>query len=90
MASGPNSATSPVSGAQGPSTTFDRYAHACCLLNSAAVIMLPAGPASADVRGMIVDALITVTVLKAPRGRQPGGGYFNPDYVRIEWKAGQP
>jgi len=43
---------------------------------------------SADVRGRIIDALMTVTVLKAPRGRQPGGGYFNPDYVRIEWKAG--
>jgi len=44
---------------------------------------------SADVRGRIIDALMTVTVLKAPRGRQPGGGYFNPDYVRIEWKAGE-
>ena len=44
---------------------------------------------SADVRGRIIDALMTVTVLKAPRGRQPGGGYFNPEFVRIEWKAGQ-
>ncbi len=41
---------------------------------------------SADVRGRIIDALMTVTVLKAPRGRQPDGGYFNPDYIRIEWK----
>ncbi len=42
---------------------------------------------SADVRGRIIDALMTVTVLKAPRGRQPNGGYFNPDYIRIEWKG---
>ena len=44
---------------------------------------------SADVQGRIIDALMTVTVLKAPRGRQPDGGYFNPDYIRIDWK-GQP
>jgi site-specific DNA recombinase len=37
-------------------------------------------------RKAVVRALMTVTLLKAPRGRQPGGGYFNPDYVRIEWK----
>ena len=32
---------------------------------------------------------MTVTVLKAPRGRQPSGAYFNPAYVKIEWKTGQ-
>ena len=42
---------------------------------------------SADIRGKIIDVLMTVTVLKAPRGRQPGGGYFNPEFVRIEWKS---
>ena len=41
---------------------------------------------SADVRGRIIDALMTVTVLKAPRGRQPDGAYFNPGYIRLEWK----
>lgn len=31
----------------------------------------------------IVDALMTVTLLKAPRGRRPGGVYFDPQYVQI-------
>jgi len=44
---------------------------------------------SADVRGRIIDALMTVTVLKAPRGRQPSGAYFNPAYIKIAWR-GQP
>ena len=44
---------------------------------------------SADIRGKIIDGLMTVTVLKAPRGRQPGGGYFNPEFVRVEWKVGE-
>lgn len=34
----------------------------------------------------VLDALLTVTVLPAPRGRQRGGGYFDPDSVRIEPK----
>ncbi|OZC98924.1 recombinase [Rhodococcus sp. 06-221-2] len=42
---------------------------------------------SADVRGKVIDALMTVTLLPAPRGRQPGGGYFNPEYVEIDWKT---
>lgn len=42
---------------------------------------------SADVRGKIIDALMTVTILPAPRGRRPGGGYFDPEYVRIAWRS---
>ncbi|UUE27509.1 recombinase family protein [Rhodococcus qingshengii] len=42
---------------------------------------------SVDVKGKVIDVLMTVTVLPSGRGRQPGGSYFNPDYVRIEWKA---
>jgi site-specific DNA recombinase len=38
-------------------------------------------------RKAVIRALMTVTLLKAPRGRQPDGSYFNPDYVKIEWKA---
>ena len=40
-----------------------------------------------DVRGKVIDALMTVTVLPSPRGRKPGGGYFDPNYIGIEWKA---
>ncbi|MDQ4490710.1 recombinase family protein [Sinomonas sp. ASV486] len=40
-------------------------------------------------RGMI-DALATVTIEPAPRGRPkghiPGNPYFNPDYIRVDWK----
>jgi DNA invertase Pin-like site-specific DNA recombinase len=45
-----------------------------------------------DKKRAIVDALMTVTLLPAPRGRpagfQPGvtQSYFNPDAVRIDWK----
>lgn len=40
---------------------------------------------SPALRGQIVDALVTVTVLPIPnKDRGPQG--FNPDYVRIEWK----
>jgi DNA invertase Pin-like site-specific DNA recombinase len=41
------------------------------------------GPA---VRGKVIDALMTVTVLPAARGRKPGGAYFDPETVRIDWK----
>ncbi|MFP8960051.1 recombinase family protein [Streptomyces nanhaiensis] len=34
----------------------------------------------------VLDALMTVTVLPAPRGRRPGGSYFDPGAVRIDWK----
>ena len=41
-----------------------------------------------DVRGKVIDALMTVTVLPAVgRGRRPGGVYFDPNYIGIEWKA---
>jgi DNA invertase Pin-like site-specific DNA recombinase len=32
----------------------------------------------------IVDTLVVVTVHPQPRGRQPGGGYFNPDYIDVQ------
>lgn len=38
-------------------------------------------------RRAIVDALMTVTILRAPSGRSRDGLYFDPEYVRIEWKA---
>jgi len=28
-----------------------------------------------------------VTVLPAPRGRRPDGGYFDPETVRLAWKG---
>jgi len=34
----------------------------------------------------VIAHLMTVTVLPAGRGRAPGGGYWNPDAVRIDWK----
>lgn len=38
-------------------------------------------------RKAIVDALMTVTLLKDHRrGRKPGGGYFDPELVQITWK----
>lgn len=37
-------------------------------------------------RKAVVDTLMVVTLLPAPRGRRPGGGYFDPDSVRIEWR----
>lgn len=45
------------------------------------------GGLSVDVQAKVVDVLMTVTILPSPRGRQPGGDYFNPEYIRIEWKA---
>lgn len=42
---------------------------------------------SVDVRSKVVDALITVTIEKSGSGRQPGGAYFNPEHIRIEWKS---
>ncbi|WP_433665599.1 hypothetical protein ACQPW1_07905 [Nocardia sp. CA-128927] len=41
---------------------------------------------SPDVRGKIVDALMTVTILPASRGRKIGGKYFDPRFITIEWK----
>lgn len=34
-----------------------------------------------------IDWAMTVTVLPAKVGRQPGGAYWDPDAVRIEWKV---
>lgn len=34
----------------------------------------------------VVDYLVTVVVLPARRGRLPGGGYWDPEAVRLEWK----
>lgn len=39
---------------------------------------------SPAIRGQIVDALVTVTVLPIPSDRKGPG--FNPEFVRIEWK----
>ncbi|MCM6776440.1 recombinase family protein [Nocardia sp. CDC159] len=41
---------------------------------------------SADVKGKVIDALMTVTILPSPRGRKPGGRYFDPACIQIEWK----
>lgn len=38
---------------------------------------------SADMRGKIVDELMTVTVMPAPRGVK----VFNPELIRIDWKT---
>ncbi len=43
--------------------------------------------ASVSRRKAVIDALMTVTLLPAPRGRRSGGHYFEPESVRIEWKA---
>lgn len=38
----------------------------------------------------ILDALLTVTVLPAPRGRRPDGGYFDPRTVSLTWRTDAP
>lgn len=44
-----------------------------------------------DRRRAVIDALMTVVVKRAPRGRpkgwRPGESYFDPTGVRIEWKV---
>jgi len=37
-------------------------------------------------RRAVVAYLMTVTMLPARKGRQPGGGYWDPASVRIDWK----
>ncbi|MGC5400227.1 recombinase family protein [Streptomyces sp. DT20] len=37
-------------------------------------------------RRAAVAYLVTVTILPARTGRQPGGGYWDPESIRIEWK----
>ena len=41
------------------------------------------GAASPDIKGKIVDELMVVTVMPAPRGVKT----FNPELIRIEWKT---
>ena len=38
-------------------------------------------------RGKVISAMMSVVVLPATRGRKPGGAYFDPDSVRIDWKS---
>jgi site-specific DNA recombinase len=40
-----------------------------------------------DVRGKVIDALMTVTVLPAVHGRKAGGGYFDPRFIQIDWRT---
>lgn len=42
--------------------------------------------ASITRRKAVINTLVTVTLLPAPRGRRSGGHYFDPDFVRIDWK----
>ncbi|MEU0157917.1 recombinase family protein [Streptomyces sp. NPDC006261] len=37
-------------------------------------------------RRAVLAYVMTVTILPARKGRQPGGGYWDPDSLRIEWK----
>lgn len=45
-----------------------------------------------DRKTAVVDTLVTVTILPAPKGRpkgwQPGESYFRPETVAIDWKGG--
>lgn len=34
----------------------------------------------------VVAYLMTVTILPSRKGRQPGGGYWDPNSIRIDWK----
>ena len=49
-----------------------------------AAVWASCGP---TVRGRLISALMIFTVLPAPRGRKPGGAYFDPSSVRIDWKT---
>ncbi|SIL91589.1 recombinase [Mycobacteroides abscessus subsp. abscessus] len=40
-----------------------------------------------DIRGRIIDTLMTVTILPIGRGRQPDGSYFDPSKIQITWKS---
>jgi DNA invertase Pin-like site-specific DNA recombinase len=42
---------------------------------------------SPDVRGKIIQELMTVTVLPSGRGRRPGGDYFDPHSIEICWRT---
>lgn len=61
-------------------TALERFAGADDMRDAWATATVPE-------RRAVIETLMTVTLVKAPRGRQPGGGYFDPDSVRIEWKT---
>ncbi len=42
-----------------------------------------------EVRGKVIDTLMTVTILPVAPGRQPNGTYFDPTKIQIEWKKAQ-
>jgi site-specific DNA recombinase len=44
------------------------------------------GASAVSRRKAVIDVLMTVTLLPAPRGRRPGGHYFDADSLRIDWK----
>lgn len=52
-------------------------------------LVFPAGDEwkslSPDLRGKIIAGLLRVIIDPQPVGRQPGGGYFNPEYIRFVW-----
>ncbi|WP_051727531.1 recombinase family protein [Nocardia brasiliensis] len=37
-------------------------------------------------RRAIVGTLLTVTVLRAPKGRRVSGAYFDPEFIGLEWR----
>ena len=41
-------------------------------------------------RVAVIDALITITIMPSPKGRpagwKPGTSYFQPEYIKVEWK----
>ncbi|MGW5920776.1 recombinase family protein [Nocardia fluminea] len=41
---------------------------------------------SLGTRRAILETLLTVTVLPAPKGRRVSGAYFDPEFVGLEWK----
>ena len=45
------------------------------------------GMSPPEVRGKVIDALMVVTVPPGARGRKPGGAYFDPSLVQIDWKG---
>jgi hypothetical protein len=41
-------------------------------------------------RVAVIDALMTITIMPSPKGRpagwKPGTSYFQPEYIKVEWK----
>jgi site-specific DNA recombinase len=44
------------------------------------------GEMSVSRKKAVINELMVVTLLPAPRGRRPGGGYFDPASVDIQWR----